>query len=199
MDKIERITLPSDPKNMSVQFPECPRSGDQVVVFSHLGKAWEISGKPDHQVFSGLDGAVMRGNRIALTGINGAGKSTLLKVITGQTAPSEGEVTLGASVRFGYFSQYSSDVLNPNRSVFEEVSDRIPYASISSVKNILGSFQFTGDDSDKKISVLSGGEKSRVMLACMLAVPVNFLILDEPTNHLDIQSRESPARSVVSF
>jgi len=190
LEKIERITLPPETKVMQVQVADCPRSGDQVVVMKDLGKAWKIEGKSDHQVFSGLTGAVMRGNRIALTGVNGAGKSTLLKVITGLTPPTEGTVTIGSSVNMGYFSQYSSDVLNPERTIFEEVSDRIPFATIGSIKNILGSFQFSGDDSDKKIAVLSGGEKSRVMLACMLAVPVNFLVLDEPTNHLDIQSRE---------
>jgi ATP-binding cassette subfamily F protein 3 len=190
LDKIERIVLPPEAKIMQIQFADCQRSGDQVVVMKDLCKAWKTPGKPDHLVFSGLSGDIMKGNRIALTGINGAGKSTLLKVITGLTPPTEGTVTIGSSVSLGYFSQYSSDVLNPDRTIFEEVSDRIPFATIGSIKSILGSFQFSGDDSDKKISVLSGGEKSRVMLACMLSVPVNFLVLDEPTNHLDIQSRE---------
>jgi len=122
--------------------------------------------------------------------VNGAGKSTLLKVITGQTEPTEGISTLGASVRLGYFSQYSSDVLDPDRTIYEEVEGRIPLASVGEIKSILGAFQFSGDETAKKVSVLSGGEKTRVMLACMLAVPVNFLVLDEPTNHLDIQSRE---------
>jgi ATP-binding cassette subfamily F protein 3 len=190
LEKIERIVLPPETKVMRVQFADCPRSGDQVVMMNELGKSYSIEGKGDHLVFSNLTAAVMRGNRIALTGVNGAGKSTLLKVITGMLPPTSGTATLGSSVNLGYFSQYSSDVLNPDRTIFEEVSDRIPFATIASVKNILGSFQFSGDDADKKISVLSGGEKSRVMLACMLAVPVNFLVLDEPTNHLDIQSRE---------
>jgi ATP-binding cassette subfamily F protein 3 len=190
LEKIDRITLPPETKVMQVQFADCPRSGDQVVMMNELGKSYQIEGQSDHLVFSNLTASVIRGNRIALTGVNGAGKSTLLKVITGMLPPTSGMVTLGSSVNLGYFSQYSSDVLNPNRTIFEEVSDRIPFATIGSVKNILGSFQFSGDDADKKISVLSGGEKSRVMLACMLAVPVNFLVLDEPTNHLDIQSRE---------
>ena len=132
----------------------------------------------------------MRTNKIALTGINGAGKSTLLKVIVGLTEASSGEATLGASVNMGYFSQYSSDVLDPNKTIFEEVFDRVPMSTIPSIRSMLGSFLFSGDDVDKKIGTLSGGEKSRVMLACMLSVPVNFLVLDEPTNHLDIQSRE---------
>ncbi|MDD4572782.1 MAG: ATP-binding cassette domain-containing protein, partial [Sphaerochaeta sp.] len=132
-------------------------------------------------------------------GINGAGKSTLLKVIAGLTAPTSGEVALGASVNLGYFSQYSSDVLDAERTVFEEVSERTPLASIGSIKNLLAAFQFSGSDADKRIGILSGGEKSRVMLACMLALPVNFLILDEPTNHLDIQSREVLLDALTRF
>ena len=102
-------------------------------------------------------------------------------------------------MNLGYFSQYSSDVLDPDRTIFEEVSERTPLASIGSIKNLLGSFQFSGSDADKKVGVLSGGEKSRVMLACMLALPVNFLILDEPTNHLDIQSREVLLDALTRF
>lgn len=196
LDKIERVVLPPEAKSMSVQFVPCPRSGDQVVVMKDLEKGWPVpvsEANPQggvHRVFSGISGVVDRGNRIALTGVNGAGKSTLLKVITGQTEPSGGSAALGPSVRLGYFSQYSSDLLNPARTVFEEVAERIPLATVGVIKSILGAFQFSGDESDKKISVLSGGERSRVMLACMLALPVNFLVLDEPTNHLDIASRE---------
>jgi len=212
LEKIERVVLPPDPKSMRVQFAPCPRSGDQVVVMNGLAKSWpahvsagsanHAAGEAvagDHPVFSGLSGIVSRGDRVALTGVNGAGKSTLLKVITGETNATAGTVTVGASVKLGYFSQYSSDVLDPNRTIFEEVSDRIPLAPIGTVKSILGAFQFSGDDDQKKIHVLSGGEKSRVMLACMLAVPVNFLVLDEPTNHLDIQSREVLLEALASF
>jgi ATP-binding cassette subfamily F protein 3 len=190
LEKIERVVLPPDPKSMSVQFVPCPRSGDQVVVMKDLAKSWVSKSGGDHTVFSGLSGIVARGDRVALTGVNGAGKSTLLKVITGLAEPTAGCATVGGSVKLGYFSQYSSDVLNPARTVFEEVQERIPLATIGSVRAILGAFQFSGDDADKKIGMLSGGEKSRVMLACMLSVPVNFLVLDEPTNHLDIASRE---------
>ncbi len=199
LDKIERISLPAEAKIMHVEFAPSPRSGDQVVVMNDLAKSWKNANGSDHPVFSGLTGSVMRGNRIALTGINGAGKSTLLKVIAGITEPTSGEVTLGSSVNLGYFSQYSSDVLDPERTIFEEVSERTPLASIGSIKNLLGSFQFSGSDADKKVGVLSGGEKSRVMLACMLALPVNFLILDEPTNHLDIQSREVLLDALTRF
>jgi ATP-binding cassette subfamily F protein 3 len=190
LEKVERIEVPPDPKSMKVTFVDCARSGEQVVVMENLAKSWPKPSGREHKVFSGLSGVVQRGDRIALTGVNGAGKSTLLKVITGLTEASSGSSTLGASVRLGYFSQYTSDSLDPNRTVFEEVESRIPLAGVGTIKSILGAFQFSGDETAKKISVLSGGEKTRVMLACMLAVPVNFLVLDEPTNHLDIQSRE---------
>ncbi len=199
LEKIERVVLPPDPKVMKVQFCDCPRSGDQVVVMQNLSKSWVKPSGGEQPVFSGLSGIITRGNRIALTGVNGAGKSTLLKVITGMTEASGGSAVLGNSVKLGYFSQYSSDVLDGTRTVYEEVSARLPLAPIGTIKAILGAFQFSGDDADKKVAFLSGGEKSRVMLACMLSVPVNFLVLDEPTNHLDIQSREVLLESLQEF
>lgn len=184
IEKIERIIIPPEPKVMKIRLKELKRSGDIVVTMNRLGKSWK------NPVFSGLDAVINRTDKIALTGVNGAGKSTLLKVISGLTDPTEGSCSLGASVSAGYFSQYSNDLLDNNNTIYEEVSARLPDETLGSIRNLLGSFQFSGDDADKKIGVLSGGEKSRVVLACLMAQSHNFLIFDEPTNHLDINSRE---------
>ena len=127
---------------------------------------------------------------MAVVGENGAGKSTLLKMMAGQTDCQEGRLDMGASVEMGYFSQNSLDLLDPSRTIFEQVYEAMPTASIAQVRGLLGGFLFTGDEVDKKIGVLSGGEKSRVVLALIMSKPVNFLVLDEPTNHLDMRSRE---------
>ncbi|MNS96308.1 putative ABC transporter ATP-binding protein [compost metagenome] len=132
-------------------------------------------------------------------GVNGAGKSTLLKIITGHAEATEGKATIGASITLGYFSQNSLDVLDPKMTVIDEVHSRMPNAGLGTVRSLLGAFKFSGEEADKKISILSGGEKSRVVLATILAQPVNLLVLDEPTNHLDIGSREVLLDAIKNF
>ena len=190
LEKIERIELPPEQRLISFEFSEPPRSGDDVVRMEDLAKTWPLDGGGERPVFSGLSGVIQRGEKVAVVGVNGAGKSTLLKVLAGQTEPSNGCATIGANVSLGYFSQHAMDVLAPERTVFETVQDALPQANIGTIRNLCAAFLFTGDSVDKRIKLLSGGEKSRVVLATMLARPLNFLILDEPTNHLDIQSRE---------
>ena len=190
LEKIERIELPAEQRLIRFEFTEPPRSGNDVVRCEGLAKSWPLAGGGEKSVFSGVSGLIGRQEKIAVVGVNGAGKSTFLKVLAGRAEPSAGTMTIGASVTTGYFSQHSLDLLHPDRTIFETVQDAMPEATVGTIRNLCGAFLFSGDDVDKRISMLSGGEKSRVVLATLLARPLNFLILDEPTNHLDIQSRE---------
>ena len=199
LEKIERIEIPAEEKTIRFEFPTPPRSGNDVVKLDHLGKTWIQQNGQIKKVFENVNGMVKRLDKIAVVGVNGAGKSTLLKTICGQTDPTVGHVTVGANVKIGYFSQYSLDVLHAEKTIFDEVHDRIPDATIGYVRNLLGAFAFSGDDVYKKISVLSGGEKNRVVLATLLATPMNLLILDEPTNHLDIRSREVLLKAIQEY
>ncbi|MBC7533494.1 MAG: ABC-F family ATP-binding cassette domain-containing protein [Oligoflexus sp.] len=199
LDKIERVEAPPETKTISFDFPTPPRSGNDVVRMIGLGKVWAKEDGTERQIFRGVTGVVERLNKIAVTGVNGAGKSTLLKTIVGETEASQGSVVVGPSVRVGYFSQHALDTLNPKNTIVEELMGRLPDATIGFIRNLLGAFLFSGDDVDKKISVLSGGERSRVLLAIILASPLNLLVLDEPTNHLDIESRETLLKAVQNF
>lgn len=199
LEKIDRVEIQAEEKVMQFDFPPPPRSGNDVVKLADLAKVYELESGEKRPVFSGVSGVVRRLDKIAVVGVNGAGKSTLLKVICGETAPTSGVCQLGAGVKLGYFSQHALDVLNPGKTVYDELHDRIPQATLGYVRNLLGAFLFSGDDIYKKISSLSGGEKSRVVLATILAEPVNFLVLDEPTNHLDIASRDILLKSIQTF
>lgn len=199
LDKIERIELPPEQKVMRFEFAEPPRSGDDVVAMENLGKTWELEDGSKKEVFSGVSGMIRRQEKIAVVGVNGAGKSTFLKVLIGKTEPTSGTVTLGANVNVGYFSQHSMDILDGARTVFDTVQEAMPQAHIGTVRNLCAAFLFRGDDADKRISQLSGGEKSRVVLATLLARPFNFLVLDEPTNHLDMLSREILLEKLKEF
>lgn len=199
LEKIDRIEIPPEEESIQFEFPKPPRGGDEVVKIESLTKVWKKEDGSEKLVFSGVNGLVKRMDRVAVVGVNGAGKSTLLKVITGQTDPTSGLVQIGPSIQVGYFSQSSLDVLHPNKTVYDEVHDRIPHSTMGYVRNLLGAFLFSGDDAHKKVSILSGGEKSRVLLATILANPVNLLVLDEPTNHLDIKSREVLLEAIKRF
>ena len=199
LEKIERIEIPAEERIAKFDFPVPPRSGNDVVKMEKLEKTWSMQNGLTKLVFKGASGVVKRLDRIAVVGVNGAGKSTLLKCICGLTDPTEGTVVIGANVKIGYFSQHSLDVLNSDKTAFDEVHDRVPQSTIGYVRNLLGAFLFSGDDVHKKVSSLSGGEKSRLVLATILASPVNLLVLDEPTNHLDIKTREILIKAVKNF
>jgi len=199
IEKIERIEIPPEERAVRFTFNDPPRSGDDVVAMADLGKSWENPDGSVQPVFSGVSGVIKRLSKIAVVGVNGAGKSTFLKVIAGEAAPSTGSVVLGANVELGYFSQHAMEILDPKKTIFETIQDVIPLATIGVIRNLLGSFLFQGDDVEKRVENLSGGEKSRVVLATLLARPVNFLVLDEPTNHLDIRSREILLNALANF
>ncbi len=199
LEKIERIEIPAEERTVRFGFADPPRSGDDVAAFEGLGKVWMTPDGQERPVFHGVTGMVKRLNKIAVVGVNGAGKSTFLKILAGQTVPTAGNMTVGANVEIGYFSQHAMELLDPRKTIFETMQDYMPLATIGMIRNLLGAFLFSGDTVDKRIENLSGGEKSRVVLATILARPVNFLILDEPTNHLDIRSREMLLETLKNF
>jgi ATP-binding cassette subfamily F protein 3 len=199
IEKIERIEIPPEQKRIVFSFAEAPRSGDDVIRMSKLGKTWPLPDGGEKSVFGGVSGMVRRGDKIAVVGVNGAGKSTFLKVLASETQATSGSVTIGANVSTGYFSQHAMDILDPKKTVFETVQEIIPTANIGVVRNLCAAFLFQGDSVEKRIEMLSGGEKSRVVLATILARPINLLILDEPTNHLDILAREILLDALKSF
>jgi ATP-binding cassette subfamily F protein 3 len=199
LEKIELVEIPTEDRAIDFTWPTPPRGGDEVVKIEGLGKAWTTPEGQEKLVFKGATALVKRLDRVAVVGVNGAGKSTLMKILTGETEPTSGKYTIGANIEVGYFSQNSLDILDPNSTILEEVHSRIPNSNLGYVRNLLGTMKFSGDDADKKISIISGGEKSRVVLATILAKPVNLLVLDEPTNHLDIVSREVLLEAIKNF
>jgi ATPase subunit of ABC transporter with duplicated ATPase domains len=194
LDKIEKIELPKKRQVVKFEFRTPPRSGDQVAVVENLRKTF---GK--RVIYDGLNLTVRRGERWAVMGKNGAGKSTLLKMMAGVLAPDEGEVRLGASLKMGYFAQQALDVMDPDLTLIEQLQNDFPREGLGALRTLAGAFQFSGDDVDKKIRALSGGEKSRLAMARMLFNPPNFLVLDEPTNHLDLATKEMLVEQLKSF
>jgi ATPase subunit of ABC transporter with duplicated ATPase domains len=194
LDKIEKIELPKRRVVVKFDFREPPRSGDQVAVIEHLSKAY---GK--RVIYDDFSLTIRRGDRWAVMGRNGAGKTTLLKILAGNLAPDDGEVRLGASLKMGYFAQQSLDLLDPDLTIIEQLQKDFPREGLGTLRSLAGAFQFSGDDIDKKIRALSGGEKSRLVVARMLFDPPNFLVLDEPTNHLDLATKEMLVDSLKDF
>lgn len=199
LDKIEKVELPPEELVMDFSFPVPPRGSNDMVIIKDLAKTWTRDDGTPHKVFEGLSAVVHLQDKISVVGVNGAGKSTLLKVIQGMTEATNGTAVLGPSVKAGYFSQFSLDLLNPDNTILEEISNRLPHASNGFIRNLLAAFLFRGDDVEKKIKILSGGEKSRVMLATLMSNGNNLLILDEPTNHLDLKSRDVLLNALKAF
>ncbi len=194
LDKIEKIELPKKRQVVKFEFRAPPRSGDQVAVIENIEKRFG-----SRTIYDGFSMIVRRGERWAVMGKNGAGKSTLLKMIAGALEPDAGTVRLGASLKMGYFAQQSLDVLDPELTVIEQLQNDFPQDGIGSLRTLAGAFQFSGDDIDKRIRSLSGGEKSRLAMARMLYDPPNFLVLDEPTNHLDLATKEMLVDALKNF
>jgi ATP-binding cassette subfamily F protein 3 len=199
LEKLDIIELPPEEDTIDFEFKTPPRGGDDVVVLKNLKKVWKKPDGSDHLVFEDLNTTIRRQDKLAIVGVNGAGKSTLMKVICNQTEATAGEAIVGPSIKVGYFSQFSFDVLKPENTVLEEVQGSLPNASDGFIRNLLAAFLFRGDDVKKRVKYLSGGEKSRLILAVLLSQNNNFLVLDEPTNHLDIQSREVLLNALKKF
>src|SRR5579872_5087619 len=194
LDKIEKVVLPRKRQVVKFEFREPPRSGDQVAVIEGLHKQYG-----SQVIYDGFNMIVRRGERWAVMGRNGAGKTTLLKLIAGATQPDCGTIRLGASLKMGYFAQQSLDVLDAELTVIEQLEKDFPHDGLGALRTLAGAFQFSGDDVDKPIRALSGGERSRLAMARMLYDPPNFLVLDEPTNHLDLATKEMLVEALSQF
>ena len=194
LDKIEKVEPPRRRKVLEFDFRPAPRSGEDVAKVDGVKKAYGT-----RKIYDGLDLLIRRRERWCVMGVNGAGKSTLLKLIAGETKADAGSVTVGASVKVGYFAQHAMELLDPTKSVIETLQAAFPLATIGTMRSLAGAFGFSGDDVEKSCRVLSGGEKARLVLALMLYDPPNFLILDEPTNHLDMATKEMLMKSLATF
>ena len=194
LEKTEIIQTEANAKHMALRFPPCPQSGHIVLTLENVSKAYGA-----HQVFSGVSAQIERGQKIALVGVNGAGKSTLSRIISGREESDTGTRELGYHVLPVFFSQESSENLNYANTVWQEINPLNQDMTEAEKRTLLGSFLFSGDDIYKPVSVLSGGEKSRLSLAKILMNPSNFLILDEPTNHLDMVTRDLFQQALLAY
>jgi ATPase subunit of ABC transporter with duplicated ATPase domains len=194
LDKIEKLEPPRRRKVLSFDFRPAPRSGNDVVRIERVSKGY---GKK--KIYDGFDLTIRRKERWCVMGENGAGKTTLLKLIAGHTQADSGNVTIGAAVKLGYFAQHAMDLLDPKQTVWETLIGQFPLASIGQLRALAGAFGFSGDDIEKPVRILSGGEKARVVLALMLYDPPNLLVLDEPTNHLDMATKDMLVGALTAF
>ena len=195
LDKLERIEVEEeDLATLNIKFPPAPRSGQIVADIKGVGKAFG-----DHRVFSGAEFTIHKGDKIALVGRNGEGKTTFARMLIGELAQSEGEIKIGANVSIGYYAQNQDDLMNGEFTVYDTL-DRVAVGDIRTrLRDILGAFLFRGEDVEKKVKVLSGGERSRLAMARMMLEPHNLLILDEPTNHMDMRSKDILKTALQKF
>ncbi|MBV2186446.1 MAG: ATP-binding cassette domain-containing protein [Rhizobium sp.] len=194
LEKIDRVEPPKRRQAVSFEFAPAPRSGEDVVSLKGVHKAYG-----SRTIYDGFDFMIRRRERWCIMGVNGAGKSTLLKLATGSTVPDQGTVTLGASVKLGYFAQHAMDLLDGESTILQWLEERFPKAGQAPLRALAGCFGFSGDDIDKRCRVLSGGEKARLVMAAMLFDPPNFLVLDEPTNHLDLDTKEMLIKALSQY
>ena len=194
LDKIEKVEPPKTRKIVAFDFRPAPRSGDDVANLVHVKKGYGTK-----SIYEDLSLLIRRKERWCVMGVNGAGKSTLLKLVAQATEPDDGKVSIGASVKLGYFAQHAMELLEPTQTVWDTLVFSFPHASIGSLRSLAGCFGFSGDEIEKPCRILSGGEKARLVLAKMLYDPPNFLVLDEPTNHLDIATKEMLVAALSDF
>jgi ATP-binding cassette, subfamily F, member 3 len=194
LEKVERIQVPPARKKIAFKFPEPPKGGRTALELKGVVQSYGSL-----TVLDSIDLIVEKGERIALVGANGAGKSTLMRLLAGDEAPKCGSCVAGHNLHLAYFAQDQAKVLNPSKTVIEEITTAAPFDMVPKVRDILGAFLFTGDDVHKKVAVLSGGERNRLALAILLLRPANLLLLDEPTNHLDLQSKEVLLQSLKQY
>ncbi|OQY20345.1 MAG: ABC transporter ATP-binding protein [Desulfobacteraceae bacterium 4572_35.1] len=194
LEKVVRIKIPPLRKKIAFNFPQPARGGKDLLELKQAGQCYG-----EHQVLRGVNLMVTRQERIALVGANGAGKSTLMRLLAGSEKPSEGIRVEGHNLELAYFAQDQAAILNPEHTVLEEITSKSPVAMVPKLRDVLGTFLFSGDDVYKRVSVLSGGERNRLALAILLLRPANLMLLDEPTNHLDLQSKDVLLQALNSY